>query len=61
MNATPTSLKLLLCFLPLQLLIALGLVALAAARPSDILEFEADDHHHKQEGEAGEAVTGEYR
>ncbi|KAK7050066.1 hypothetical protein SK128_027581 [Halocaridina rubra] len=43
------------------LLIALGLVALAAARPEEILDFEGEDAEHDQEGTPGESVTGEYR
>ncbi|XP_068214629.1 cuticle protein CP575-like [Palaemon carinicauda] len=43
------------------LLIALGLVALAAALPSDdIVDFELDDHEQEQEGQPGRAVQGEY-
>ncbi|XP_068214646.1 cuticle protein CP575-like [Palaemon carinicauda] len=41
-------------------LIALCLVALAAARPSDIVDFELDDHEQEQEGQPGRAVQGEY-
>ncbi|XP_068214647.1 cuticle protein CP575-like [Palaemon carinicauda] len=41
-------------------LIGLCLVALAAARPSDIVDFELDDHEQEQEGQAGRAVQGEY-
>merc|ERR1712142_999440 len=45
-------------------LILLGLFALAAARPSDIIDFEVDtdnlEHEHEQEGVAGQAVEGEY-
>merc|ERR1712029_927057 len=41
-----------------------GLFALAAARPSDILNYEVDaenqSHEHEQEGTAGRAVEGEY-
>ncbi|XP_071534849.1 uncharacterized protein [Panulirus ornatus] len=43
------------------LIIALGLVALAAARPEDIFDFEGDDAEHEQEGVAGHSVTGEYK
>ncbi|XP_042219380.1 uncharacterized protein LOC121864420 [Homarus americanus] len=43
------------------LVIALGLVALAAARPDEILDFEGEDAEHEQEGEAGHSVTGEYK
>ncbi|XP_068214642.1 larval cuticle protein 16/17-like [Palaemon carinicauda] len=43
-----------------QVLIALCLVALAAARPSDIVDFELDDHEQEQEGQPGRAVEGEY-
>ncbi|XP_050702004.1 uncharacterized protein LOC126988173 [Eriocheir sinensis] len=45
----------------LQLVVALGLVAMAAARPDKIFEFEGDDAEHEQEGVAGKAVTGEYK
>ncbi|CAL4195834.1 unnamed protein product, partial [Meganyctiphanes norvegica] len=45
-------------------LILLGLFALAASRPSDIINFEVDadnqDQEHEQEGVAGTAVEGEY-
>merc|ERR1711915_915823 len=42
-------------------IVALGLVALAAARPSnDIIDFETDNIEHEQEGQAGRAVEGEY-
>merc|ERR1712128_132413 len=45
-------------------IILLGLFALAAARPSDIIDFEVDtenhEHEHEQEGVAGKAVEGEY-
>ncbi|ROT64397.1 calcification-associated peptide-2 [Penaeus vannamei] len=41
-------------------LFALGLVALAAARPSDIIDFEEDHMEHEQEGIPGTAVEGEY-
>ncbi|XP_068214644.1 cuticle protein CP575-like [Palaemon carinicauda] len=41
-------------------LIALCLVALAAARPSDIVDFELDDHEQEQDGQPGRAVQGEY-
>ncbi|XP_071534847.1 uncharacterized protein [Panulirus ornatus] len=44
-----------------MLIIALGLVALAAARPEDIFDFEGDDADHEQDGEAGDSVTGEYK
>ncbi|XP_045597210.1 uncharacterized protein [Procambarus clarkii] len=44
-----------------MLLIALGLVALAAARPNQIFDFEGDDAEHEQEGAAGHSVTGEYK
>merc|ERR1719315_277085 len=50
-----------------MLVIALGLVAVAVARPDTILDFEVDtetrvdvNHAHEQEGEAGHSVTGEY-
>ncbi|XP_027230147.2 larval cuticle protein 16/17 [Penaeus vannamei] len=42
------------------LLVALGLVALAAARPSDIIDIEQDHMEHEQEGIPGTAVEGEY-
>ncbi|XP_027230137.2 cuticle protein CP575-like [Penaeus vannamei] len=42
------------------LLALLGLVALAAARPSDIIDFEEDNMEHEQEGVPGTAVEGEY-
>merc|ERR1712189_170062 len=42
----------------------LGLIALAAALPSDIVNYEVDsgnqEHEHEQEGTAGTAVEGEY-
>nr|XP_027230124.1 larval cuticle protein 16/17-like [Penaeus vannamei] len=41
-------------------LVTLGLVALAAARPSDIIDFEEDHMEHEQEGIPGTAVEGEY-
>nr|XP_027230128.1 larval cuticle protein 16/17-like [Penaeus vannamei] len=41
-------------------IITLGLVALAAARPSDIIDFEEDHMEHEQEGIPGTAVEGEY-
>ncbi|XP_047481386.1 uncharacterized protein LOC125033705 [Penaeus chinensis] len=44
-----------------MLLVLLGLAALAAARPDEILDFEGDDAEHDQEGEPGKAVTGEYK
>ncbi|XP_037781234.1 cuticle protein CP575-like [Penaeus monodon] len=44
----------------ITLLVLLGLAALAAARPEEILDFEGDDAEHDQEGEPGRAVTGEY-
>ncbi|XP_050702003.1 uncharacterized protein LOC126988172 [Eriocheir sinensis] len=43
------------------LVIALGLVVMVAARPSDIFDFEGDDAEHEQEGAAGRSVTGEYK
>ncbi|XP_042872950.1 larval cuticle protein 16/17-like [Penaeus japonicus] len=42
------------------LLVALGLVALTAARPSDIIDIEEDHMEHEQEGVPGTAVEGEY-
>merc|ERR1712055_733968 len=44
----------------IQLLVLLGVAALAASRPSDIIDFELDDMEHEQEGVAGVAVEGEY-
>ncbi|XP_045113989.1 uncharacterized protein LOC123506147 [Portunus trituberculatus] len=44
-----------------MLVLALGLVALVAARPNDIFDFEGDDAEHEQEGAAGHSVTGEYK
>merc|ERR1712228_371616 len=53
----------------LMLVIALGLVAVAVARPDTVLDFEVDtetrdgtdvDHAHEQEGDAGHSVTGQY-
>ncbi|XP_068214639.1 cuticle protein CP575-like [Palaemon carinicauda] len=41
-------------------IIALCLVALAAARPSDIVDFELDNQEQEQEGQPGRAVEGEY-
>merc|ERR550519_2862216 len=52
-----------------MLIVALGLVAVAVARPDSVLDFEVDtetrdgsdvDHAHEQEGEAGHSVTGSY-
>ncbi|XP_068214682.1 cuticle protein CP575-like [Palaemon carinicauda] len=43
-----------------MLLVLLGLVALAAARPDEVLDFEGDDAEHEQEGSPGNSVTGEY-
>merc|ERR550519_488902 len=52
-----------------MLIVALGLVAVAVARPDSILDFEVDtetrddvdvNHAHEQEGEAGHSVTGSY-
>ncbi|XP_064102365.1 uncharacterized protein LOC135212660 [Macrobrachium nipponense] len=43
-----------------MLLITLGLVAVAMARPDEILDFEGEDAEHEQEGTPGKAVTGEY-
>ncbi|ROT64399.1 calcification-associated peptide-2 [Penaeus vannamei] len=40
------------------ILFALGLVALAAARPSDIIDFEEDHMEHEQEGIPGTAPDG---
>ncbi|XP_066957200.1 cuticle protein CP575-like [Macrobrachium rosenbergii] len=43
------------------LTVALGLLALAAAYPSeDIVDFELDNQEQEQEGQAGKAVEGEY-
>jgi len=44
-----------------MLIVVLGLVAMAAARPNDIFDFEGDDAEHEQEGQAGHSVTGEYK
>ncbi|XP_064102056.1 cuticle protein CP575-like [Macrobrachium nipponense] len=42
-------------------IVALGtLLALAAAYPSDIIDFETDHMEHEQEGQPGRAVEGEY-
>ncbi|XP_066956102.1 cuticle protein CP575-like [Macrobrachium rosenbergii] len=41
-------------------ILALCLVALGAALPSDIVDFELDNHEQEQEGQAGRAVEGEY-
>nr|XP_045597227.1 prothymosin alpha-A-like [Procambarus clarkii] len=41
-------------------LVILGLVVLAAARPSDIINIEEDHLEHEQEGVPGTAVEGEY-
>ncbi|XP_050702313.1 uncharacterized protein LOC126988295 [Eriocheir sinensis] len=43
------------------LVVALGLVVTAAARPDTIFDFEDDDAEHEQKGVAGKAVTGEYK
>ncbi|XP_042872949.1 cuticle protein CP575-like [Penaeus japonicus] len=42
------------------LITLLGLVAVASAMPSDIIDFEQDHMEHEQEGVAGTAVEGEY-
>ncbi|XP_069984540.1 cuticle protein CP575-like [Penaeus vannamei] len=44
----------------LQDLFALVLVALASARPLDIIDIEQDHMEHEQEGVPGTAVAGEY-
>nr|XP_053650594.1 uncharacterized protein LOC128701073 isoform X1 [Cherax quadricarinatus] len=45
----------------LQVIVVLGLVALAAARPNEVFDFEGDDAEHEQEGAPGHSVTGEYK
>ncbi|XP_042872958.1 cuticle protein CP575-like [Penaeus japonicus] len=42
------------------LIVALALVALTAARPSDVIDIEQDHMEHEQEGDPGRAVEGEY-
>ncbi|XP_069984537.1 cuticle protein CP575-like [Penaeus vannamei] len=42
------------------LIVALALVALTAARPSDVIDIEQDHMEHEQEGVPGTAVEGEY-
>ncbi|KAG7170530.1 Cuticle protein [Homarus americanus] len=42
------------------MMIVLGVVAMAAARPSDIIDIEEDHMEHEQEGVPGTAVEGEY-
>ncbi|KAG7170529.1 Cuticle protein [Homarus americanus] len=42
------------------MMIVLGVVAMAAARPSDIIDIEEDHLEHEQEGVPGTAVEGEY-
>ncbi|KAG7170520.1 Cuticular protein 47Eg-like 1 [Homarus americanus] len=37
-----------------------ALVARVSGHPGPILDFEADDHHHEQEGDPGSAITGSY-
>merc|ERR1711915_792585 len=48
----------------LLVLVLLGLFALSAARPSDIINFSVEEDNaeqeHEQEGTAGSAVEGEY-
>merc|ERR1712142_541097 len=48
----------------LAVVVLLGLFALSAARPSDIIDFEVDEGdlelEHEQEGIPGTAVEGEY-
>nr|XP_045597228.1 cuticle protein CP575-like [Procambarus clarkii] len=44
----------------LLVVVVLGLVVLAAARPSDIIDIEEDHLEHEQEGVPGTAVEGEY-
>ncbi|XP_071534555.1 cuticle protein CP575-like [Panulirus ornatus] len=44
-----------------MLIIALGLVALAAAKPGDVFDFDGDDAEHEQDGSPGHSVTGEYK
>ncbi|XP_068214655.1 cuticle protein CP575-like [Palaemon carinicauda] len=44
----------------LLVIVALCLVAIAAAYPSDIVDFELDNQEQEQEGQAGKAVDGEY-
>ncbi|KAK3849963.1 hypothetical protein Pcinc_043306 [Petrolisthes cinctipes] len=44
-----------------MLMIVLGLVAVAAARPNEVFDFEGEDAEHEQEGQAGRSVTGEYK
>ncbi|KAG7170528.1 cuticle protein CP575-like [Homarus americanus] len=42
------------------MMVVLGLVAMAAALPADIINYELDNQEHEQEGVAGTAVEGEY-
>ncbi|XP_037780985.1 cuticle protein CP575-like [Penaeus monodon] len=44
----------------LLLIVALALVAVAAGRPSDVIDVEQDHMEHEQEGDPGRAVEGEY-
>merc|ERR1711872_491987 len=48
----------------LLIIVLLGLFALSAARPSDIINFSVEEDNaeqeHEQEGTAGSAVEGEY-
>ncbi|XP_063589688.1 uncharacterized protein LOC134766689 [Penaeus indicus] len=43
----------------ITLLVLLGLVALAAARPESVLDLDLDDFHHDQDVD-DEVVTGTY-
>ncbi|XP_071534862.1 uncharacterized protein [Panulirus ornatus] len=42
------------------LLAMLATVVPAAGHPRPLLDFDADDHYHEQEGQAGTAITGSY-
>ncbi|XP_076069887.1 cuticle protein CP575-like [Oratosquilla oratoria] len=44
----------------IALALFLCLVGVSLALPSDIIDFELDNHEHEQEGQAGRAVEGEY-
>ncbi|XP_053650586.1 cuticle protein CP575 [Cherax quadricarinatus] len=42
------------------LVLALGMLALAAALPTDIIDIDEDHLEHEQDGIPGRAVAGEY-
>lgn len=47
-------------YLVFQLLIVLGMVAVALARPNEIIDIDEDHLEHEQYGIPGTAVRGEY-